>query len=254
LLVEVEGRGEIHRALGVPDPGLTARPTPWGFQALSITPREAVPEYLRRTPGFAGSPWRSFAPGRSITWWERRPACKTCSRSLAPRNPGRRGRLSSQHRRVLGAEVLADLAEFLAAFQGLYTGFKDRAKRVLELMGSPECAFVVVAAPTDVSLEEARYFTGRFITEGMKTSAVVANRWHGAVRRLPPGAAKTAANLQRGSVAHRALAGGPPAPAVGGPPCGAGFRGGVHVRLIMRGPRGPAAGARTRRPGSAGPR
>jgi anion-transporting ArsA/GET3 family ATPase len=108
--------------------------------------------------------------------------------------------------RVLGAETLGDLVEFLAAFQGLYGGFKERAAKVLALMGSSECAFVVVAAPAGVSLEEAGYFVDRLAAEGMGAAAVVANRWHGAVRRLPPGAAKAAANLDSGGAELRALA------------------------------------------------
>ena len=47
LLVEVEGRGEVTRTLGVPDPGFEERPTPLGFSVLSILPHEAAAEYLR---------------------------------------------------------------------------------------------------------------------------------------------------------------------------------------------------------------
>jgi len=39
LLVEVEGRREIARSLGISDPGFAERPTPWGFHALAVTPR-----------------------------------------------------------------------------------------------------------------------------------------------------------------------------------------------------------------------
>src|SRR5439155_25766284 len=49
--------------------------------------------------------------------------------------------------RLVGAETLADTIEFLSAFDGMYAGFKARANRVLELMSSPQCAFVVVTAP-----------------------------------------------------------------------------------------------------------
>src|SRR5439155_654322 len=46
LLVEVEGRGEITRTIGIPDPGFAEVATPQGFSALSISPRAAALEYL----------------------------------------------------------------------------------------------------------------------------------------------------------------------------------------------------------------
>ena len=42
LLVEVEGRGEITRTLGVPDPGFNEVAAPQGFSVLSISPRAAA--------------------------------------------------------------------------------------------------------------------------------------------------------------------------------------------------------------------
>src|SRR5439155_274359 len=60
--------------------------------------------------------------------------------------------------RLVGAEVLSDTVEFLSAFEGMYGGFKERAARVLELLKSDECEFVIVMAPNRASLEEAGYF------------------------------------------------------------------------------------------------
>ena len=48
LLAETEGRDDasVSRLLDLPPPGFEERPTPWGFSLLSITPREALLEYL----------------------------------------------------------------------------------------------------------------------------------------------------------------------------------------------------------------
>jgi anion-transporting ArsA/GET3 family ATPase len=98
--------------------------------------------------------------------------------------------------RMVGAEVLADIADFLTAFEGLYGGFKDRAAKVLELLRSPECAYVVVTAPTPQSLEEAGFFVQRLAEGGMRAAAVVVNRWHQEAGPLPAGTARAAATLE----------------------------------------------------------
>src|SRR5439155_1066742 len=90
--------------------------------------------------------------------------------------------------RLVGAEVLADTVDFLAAFEGMYGGFADRAARVMELLASPGCAFVVVAAPTPPSLEETGVFLERTAAAGIRTAAIVVNRWHPAAVVPPPGA------------------------------------------------------------------
>jgi anion-transporting ArsA/GET3 family ATPase len=46
LLVEVEGRDGIAGLLGIPPPGFEERRTRFGFSVLSITPKEALLEYL----------------------------------------------------------------------------------------------------------------------------------------------------------------------------------------------------------------
>jgi anion-transporting ArsA/GET3 family ATPase len=108
--------------------------------------------------------------------------------------------------RLVGAEVLADTIDFLASFEGMYGEFKARAARVLELLRSPECAFVVVTAPAAGSLEEAGYFVDRLQGASMRASAVVANRWDPEARPLPPGAGGAAARLEAGEAEQRAAA------------------------------------------------
>ena len=50
-------------------------------------------------------------------------------------------------RRVTGVEVLEDLSEFFQAFSGMVGGFRERAKRVNELLARPETTFLVVCGP-----------------------------------------------------------------------------------------------------------
>jgi len=80
--------------------------------------------------------------------------------------------------RLFGAEVLADTAQFLASFEGMYGHFKDRANRVRALLQSPECAYIVVAGPEAGSLGEAEVFLDHLTEARMHPAAVVVNRWH----------------------------------------------------------------------------
>jgi anion-transporting ArsA/GET3 family ATPase len=108
--------------------------------------------------------------------------------------------------RLVGAEVLADTVEFLTAFEGMYGGFAARAERVMALLASPACAFVVVVAPTPPSVEEAEAFLARTEDSGMRSAAVVVNRWHRRTVVPPPEAAEAAARLRDGDAEARATA------------------------------------------------
>ena len=80
--------------------------------------------------------------------------------------------------KITGSELLADVANFFLAFEGMYDQFKDRAKRVYDLLGARRTAFIVVSAPQEVSLREARYFVQRLGAEKMPLGGVVMNRTH----------------------------------------------------------------------------
>jgi anion-transporting ArsA/GET3 family ATPase len=86
------------------------------------------------------------------------------------------GYLAKLLARFTGAQVLADLGEFLASFHGMYEGFKQRAAAVRALLGRPEVGFVLVSSPAAASIDEARAFHGRLRAEGMPVAGVVANR------------------------------------------------------------------------------
>jgi anion-transporting ArsA/GET3 family ATPase len=85
--------------------------------------------------------------------------------------------------RLTGAQLMRDLSDFLAAFDGMYDGFADRAKAVRALLQSPEAGFVVVAAPAAEALEQAVALGRRLVHDGYPVAGVVLNRVH----PLPPG-------------------------------------------------------------------
>jgi len=106
--------------------------------------------------------------------------------------------------RITGTELLSDLGQFLAAFEGMYDGFKQRAEAVLQLMRDPGTGFVVVTAPEGRSLEEAGHFVERLAEAGMHLMGVVVNRWRMAPALTVPEAVTAA--LAAGTPSERALA------------------------------------------------
>ncbi len=78
--------------------------------------------------------------------------------------------------RFTGADVLRDLADFLASFQGMYEGFKNRAAAVRDLLGADDVGFVLVASPTPLSVDEALYFHEHLHAQSMPIAGVIANR------------------------------------------------------------------------------
>jgi anion-transporting ArsA/GET3 family ATPase len=85
--------------------------------------------------------------------------------------------------RLAGAQLLRDVAEFLAAFDGMYQGFADRARVVREMLLSPASGFVIVAAPQADPLHQAVALARRLEHDGFPLVGVVLNRVH----PLPPG-------------------------------------------------------------------
>jgi anion-transporting ArsA/GET3 family ATPase len=78
--------------------------------------------------------------------------------------------------KVLGAQVLTDVQTFVAAFDTLFGGFRDRAEQTVALLRESHTAFLVVAAPQNDALREASYFIQRLREEHMPLAGVVLNR------------------------------------------------------------------------------
>jgi anion-transporting ArsA/GET3 family ATPase len=81
-------------------------------------------------------------------------------------------------KRIVGSEVLDDTAEFFANLEGMYEGFKERAREVAALLKSDVTSFVVITSPSEDSVREATFFATRLNESGLPFGAVVVNRVH----------------------------------------------------------------------------
>jgi len=64
-------------------------------------------------------------------------------------------------KRIVGSDVLEDTAEFFGNLEGMYDGFKQRARDVATLLQSDVTSFVVVTSPAEESVTEATFFASR---------------------------------------------------------------------------------------------
>ncbi|MDX6278487.1 MAG: hypothetical protein QOJ72_2615 [Nocardioidaceae bacterium] len=88
------------------------------------------------------------------------------------------GIVTSALNKVLGAQVLTDMQTFVAAFDTLFGGFRQRAEGTYALLQADETAFIVVAAPESAAMREASYFVERLAEERMPLAGLVVNRVH----------------------------------------------------------------------------
>ncbi|GAA3025392.1 ArsA family ATPase [Actinokineospora globicatena] len=108
---------------------------------------------------------------------------------------------------IVGGQMLADASAFVQAFDGMFGGFRERARRTYELLRSSGTAFVVVAAPEPDALREASYFVERLAEEEMPLAGLVVNRTHPVLAALPAAKALGAAeNLEAAGAAPLAAA------------------------------------------------
>ena len=80
--------------------------------------------------------------------------------------------------KIIGASVLQDVSQFVAALETMFGGFRERAQATYDLLKAPGTAFVVVAAPERDALREASYFVERLAEERMPLAGLVVNRVH----------------------------------------------------------------------------
>ncbi|MFC0039652.1 ArsA-related P-loop ATPase [Actinomadura rayongensis] len=95
--------------------------------------------------------------------------------------------------KVLGVQLLRDVQTFVAAFDTMFGGFRERAEKTFRLLQTPGTAFLVVAAPEPDALREASYFVDRLARERMPLAGVVVNRVHEAEDVLSAARAQAAA-------------------------------------------------------------
>ncbi|UJW34602.1 ArsA family ATPase [Saccharothrix sp. AJ9571] len=99
---------------------------------------------------------------------------------------------------IIGGQLLTDASAFMQAFDTMFGGFRERARKTAELLRSQGTAFLVVAAPEPDALREASYFVDRLSEESMPLAGLVANRTHPVLAELTaPKALAAADSLER---------------------------------------------------------
>jgi anion-transporting ArsA/GET3 family ATPase len=78
--------------------------------------------------------------------------------------------------RLLGAEVLAEVSDFVRQLQLLYDGIQGRARSVYRLLRSPQTGFVVVTTLEQGPFSEAEFFCAKLREFKMPLRAMVVNR------------------------------------------------------------------------------
>jgi len=80
--------------------------------------------------------------------------------------------------RIVGLDLLRDMAEFFQAFGPLFDGFRQRALEVRKLLRSPEAMFVLVSGPGPERVADTLFFARKLAEEGYRLGPVVVNRLH----------------------------------------------------------------------------
>src|SRR5205085_4422119 len=88
------------------------------------------------------------------------------------------GLLFSALRRVTGIDLLRDLSDFFTSFGDMSEGFRVRAERVIDLLGSDAATFVLVTSPRRDAIDDAVYFHRRLRERAMPFGGAVVNRFH----------------------------------------------------------------------------
>jgi anion-transporting ArsA/GET3 family ATPase len=87
-------------------------------------------------------------------------------------------------KRMVGFDLLADLAEFFNAFSGMIDGFQARAKRVNSLLADPDTCFLVVCGPQGEPIDEAVFFHRKLVEAKLPFGGVIVNKVHYPAERL----------------------------------------------------------------------
>ncbi|MEV6625191.1 ArsA family ATPase [Amycolatopsis sp. NPDC051106] len=100
---------------------------------------------------------------------------------------------------IIGGQLLTDASAFMQAFDSMFGGFRERARKTAELLRSSGTSFLVVAAPEPDALREASYFVDRLSSESMPLAGLIANRTHPVLAKLSGSEARTAADSLQGA-------------------------------------------------------
>jgi len=134
----------------------------------------------RNALDFLDAPRRltQFIEGRSLSVFMR-------PTGLAAKVAGRGASVAlSVFKRIVGFDLLADLAEFFNAFSGMVDGFQARAKRVNSLLADQHTCFLVVCGPQGEPIDEAVYFHRKLVEAKLPFGGVIVNKVHYPAERL----------------------------------------------------------------------
>ena len=134
----------------------------------------------RNALDFLDAPRRltQFIEGRSLRVFMR-------PTGLAARVAGRGASVAlAVFKRIVGFDLIADLAEFFNAFSGMVDGFQARAKRVNSLLADRRTCFLVVCGPQGEPIDEAVYFHRKLVEARLPFGGVVVNKVHYPAERL----------------------------------------------------------------------
>jgi anion-transporting ArsA/GET3 family ATPase len=156
----MEKLGQIHRDAHVGDPEGT-----YDLIVVDTPPSRSALDFLDAPERLS-----SFLDGRFIR------LLLTPARGPARVMTAGLGIVTGALTKVLGAQVLRDVQTFVAAFDTLFGGFRQRAQTTFRLLQADETAFLVVAAPEPDAMREAAYFVERLSEDGMPLAGLVVNR------------------------------------------------------------------------------
>lgn len=80
--------------------------------------------------------------------------------------------------RLVGLDLLREMAEFFQAFGPLYDGFRARAGEVGKLLQAPGTHFLLVAGPGGERIADALFFARRLHEGGYHLGPIVVNQMH----------------------------------------------------------------------------
>ncbi|MEM8964371.1 MAG: ArsA-related P-loop ATPase, partial [Acidobacteriota bacterium] len=80
--------------------------------------------------------------------------------------------------RMVGLQLLRDMSEFFRAFEPLFAGFRERAKKVEALLAERTTIFVLVTGPGEARIPDTLFFARRLQEAGWNLGPVVVNRIH----------------------------------------------------------------------------
>ena len=87
--------------------------------------------------------------------------------------------------RMVGMELLRDMAEFFQAFAPLYDGFVERALEVQKMLRSDDTTFTLVSGPGEQRVADTLFFARKLTETGYRLGPIVVNRVHPKVDDVP---------------------------------------------------------------------